>query len=163
MLIARPSTALIIIYLTPIRIGKYLNLSNEVQESSKLIATITNNEGYSCSTSNEFEQNRCIDYEKSKLERKRERNRIAASKCRQRKIERISTLEKQVTELKEDNQKLLELMQSFKIEVHNLRGQLQYHLERGCDVRNLRAFNNNCGQSINHIKSEFNIADSSTC
>ena len=36
------------------------------------------------------------DHERYKLEKKRERNRIAATKCRMRKMERISQLDGQV-------------------------------------------------------------------
>lgn len=39
--------------------------------------------------------------DKMKIERKRERNRLAASKCRKRKIERITQLEEQVAQLEE--------------------------------------------------------------
>ena len=46
------------------------------------------------------------DQEKQKLERKRERNRAAASKCRHRKMERISQLEEHVRELTNKNQGL---------------------------------------------------------
>uniref|UniRef100_T1ITD4 BZIP domain-containing protein n=1 Tax=Strigamia maritima TaxID=126957 RepID=T1ITD4_STRMM len=44
--------------------------------------------------------------EKIKLERKRQRNRIAASKCRKRKLERISRLEDKVRILKGENSEL---------------------------------------------------------
>lgn len=37
-----------------------------------------------------------LEQEKKKLERKRARNRLAASKCRQKKLQKISDLEKQV-------------------------------------------------------------------
>merc|ERR1712203_99434 len=44
--------------------------------------------------------------EKIKLERKRMRNRLAASKCRKRKLERISQLELKVKDLKGENSEL---------------------------------------------------------
>merc|ERR1711953_115279 len=44
--------------------------------------------------------------EKIKLERKRQRNRLAASKCRKRKLERISHLEGKVKDLKGENVEL---------------------------------------------------------
>merc|ERR1712156_373788 len=44
--------------------------------------------------------------EKIKLERKRQRNRLAASKCRKRKLERISQLELKVKDLKGENSEL---------------------------------------------------------
>lgn len=40
------------------------------------------------------------DQERKKLERKRQRNRQAASKCRQKKLERIAELEAQVKDEK---------------------------------------------------------------
>ncbi|KAK4003129.1 hypothetical protein OUZ56_004910 [Daphnia magna] len=46
------------------------------------------------------------DQERIKLERKRQRNRIAASKCRRRKLERIAKLEDKVKILKNDNSEL---------------------------------------------------------
>uniref|UniRef100_T1GEA4 BZIP domain-containing protein n=1 Tax=Megaselia scalaris TaxID=36166 RepID=T1GEA4_MEGSC len=46
--------------------------------------------------------------EKIKLERKRQRNRVAASKCRKRKLERISKLEERVKCLKGENPNLVE-------------------------------------------------------
>ena len=39
------------------------------------------------------------DQEKKKQERKRERNRIAAAKCRERKMTKINTLEQEVRDL----------------------------------------------------------------
>lgn len=55
--------------------------------------------------------------EKAKLERKRERNRQAASKCRHRKMERITQLEEHVRDLTHKNQDL-------KSERNNLKQQL---------------------------------------
>jgi len=43
------------------------------------------------------------DIDRYKLERKRERNRIAATKCRMRKMERIAQLDQEVAELKSQN------------------------------------------------------------
>merc|ERR1719213_1231091 len=47
--------------------------------------------------------------EKIKLERKRLRNRLAASKCRKRKLERISQLDERVAQLKTENADRLSL------------------------------------------------------
>lgn len=44
--------------------------------------------------------------EKIKLERKRQRNRLAASKCRRKKLERIAKLEDKVKQLKNENNEL---------------------------------------------------------
>lgn len=46
------------------------------------------------------------DQERIKLERKRLRNRIAASKCRRKKLDRIATLEEKVSQLKGENSEL---------------------------------------------------------
>ena len=43
------------------------------------------------------------------VERKRARNRVAASKCRLRKLERISVLDAQAQNLKSDNERLAAL------------------------------------------------------
>ena len=43
------------------------------------------------------------------MERKRARNRVAASKCRLRKLERISVLDAQAQNLKSDNERLAAL------------------------------------------------------
>jgi len=70
-----------------------------------------------------------------KLERKRERNRIAASKCRMRKIERIQQLEEEVSQLKEEKDKLGQVADQLKTEVERLRGQIKQHIENGCDLQ----------------------------
>merc|ERR1712180_457285 len=46
------------------------------------------------------------EQERQKLERKRERNRLAATKCRQRKIQKINVLEQEVQVLTERNNNL---------------------------------------------------------
>eukprot|EP00088_Acartia_fossae_P011549 TRINITY_DN15867_c0_g1_i3.p1 TRINITY_DN15867_c0_g1~~TRINITY_DN15867_c0_g1_i3.p1 ORF type:complete len:176 (-),score=22.85 TRINITY_DN15867_c0_g1_i3:380-907(-) len=68
--------------------------------------------------------------EKIKIERKRERNRIAASKCRQRKIERIQQLEEEVKKLTDEKNKFEELAIKLRAEVESLRNQLKDHTER---------------------------------
>ena len=52
-----------------------------------------------------------------KVERKRARNRIAASKCRMRKIEKIQTLDEQTTKLKAENDELAGLAAKLKEQV----------------------------------------------
>lgn len=72
------------------------------------------------------------DQEMAKLERKRLRNRIAASKCRQRKLERISKLQKKVDELKYRNGELTKYA-NLLIDVNNkLLMQLSNHQDFGC-------------------------------
>lgn len=72
------------------------------------------------------------DQEKMKLERKRLRNRIAASKCRKKKLERISQLEDQVNRLKTDNQEYEKLISRLRNEVSSLRQEASAHRQHGC-------------------------------
>jgi hypothetical protein len=72
--------------------------------------------------------------EKIKLERKRQRNRVAASKCRQRKLERINKLEVKVKQLKGENCELTNLMSKLKEHVYQLRQQLNSHVKSGCQI-----------------------------
>ncbi|KAL7735270.1 hypothetical protein ACLKA6_017978 [Drosophila palustris] len=72
------------------------------------------------------------DQEKIKLERKRQRNRVAASKCRKRKLERISKLEDRVKMLKGENTDLGGIVKSLKDHVAQLKQQVMEHMEAGC-------------------------------
>ena len=56
--------------------------------------------------------------EAMKVERKRARNRIAASKCRMRKIEKIQTLDQQTSKLKAENDELAALANKLKEQVN---------------------------------------------
>jgi len=62
--------------------------------------------------------------EKAKLERKRLRNREAASKCRHRKMERITQLEEHVRELTHKNQDLKSERSSLKQQLDELNHQI---------------------------------------
>ncbi|KAH8300115.1 hypothetical protein KR044_010029 [Drosophila immigrans] len=75
------------------------------------------------------------DQEKIKLERKRQRNRVAASKCRKRKLERISKLEDRVKMLKGENTDLAGIVKSLKDHVAQLKQQVIEHMEAGCTVQ----------------------------
>merc|ERR1712141_729664 len=70
--------------------------------------------------------------EKSKLERKRQRNRLAASKCRKRKLERISQLELKVKDLKGENSELYNVVKKLKQSVANLKQEVLEHHNNGC-------------------------------
>ncbi|KAM3959276.1 transcription factor Jun-like [Aphomia sociella] len=72
--------------------------------------------------------------EKIKLERKRQRNRVAASKCRRRKLERISKLEEKVKVLKGENAELAQLVVKLKDHVHRLKQQVLEHANGGCHI-----------------------------
>lgn len=72
--------------------------------------------------------------EKIKLERKRQRNRIAASKCRRRKLERISRLEDKVKMLKGENSELGSVVHKLKEQVCRLKEQVMDHMQSGCQI-----------------------------
>lgn len=69
-----------------------------------------------------------------KLERKRARNRVAARKCRTRKLERISRLEDRVNELKSQNSDLTGTANSLRDQVCRLKQQIMEHVNSGCQV-----------------------------
>ncbi|XP_049299231.1 transcription factor Jra [Anopheles funestus] len=72
--------------------------------------------------------------ERIKLERKRLRNRVAASKCRRRKLERISKLEDRVKELKAQNSDLGGVVCSLKQHIFQLKQQVIEHHNSGCTI-----------------------------
>ncbi|XP_034938728.1 transcription factor AP-1 [Chelonus insularis] len=72
--------------------------------------------------------------EKIKLERKRQRNRVAASKCRRRKLERISRLEDKVKLLKGENSELSAVVHRLKEHVCRLKEQVMDHVQSGCQI-----------------------------
>jgi len=74
------------------------------------------------------------EQESIKLERKRERNRLAARKCRNRKLDRISKLEERVDELKSHNQKLATSASTLRDQVCKLKQQIMEHVSSGCQV-----------------------------
>lgn len=69
-----------------------------------------------------------------KLERKRARNRIAARKCRTRKLERIARLEDKVADLKEQNSDLSTQASRLKEEVIKLKQTIIEHAKSGCQI-----------------------------
>lgn len=74
--------------------------------------------------------------ERMKLERKRQRNRLAASKCRSRKLERISKLEDKVKILKSENMELGSILNQLKETVGLLKLEVLEHNQAGCSVIN---------------------------
>merc|ERR1712062_953162 len=72
--------------------------------------------------------------EKIKLERKRQRNRLAASKCRKRKLERISHLEGKVKDLKGENVELANVVKKLKESVYSLKQEVLEHVQHGCQI-----------------------------
>lgn len=74
------------------------------------------------------------EQEKIKLERKRARNRIAARKCRTRKLERIGRLEEKVADLKARNNELAQTASSLGDQVMQLKQQIMEHMKSGCQI-----------------------------
>lgn len=74
------------------------------------------------------------DQERLKLERKRQRNRLAASKCRSRKLERISKLEDRVKLLKNENTELSSMIIQLKEHVGSLKVEVMNHCHAGCHI-----------------------------
>lgn len=74
------------------------------------------------------------DQERMKLERKRQRNRVAASKCRSRKLERISKLEDKVKHLKSENAELSSMVNQLKEHVGVLKVEVMEHCNAGCQI-----------------------------
>jgi len=72
--------------------------------------------------------------EKIKLERKRARNRVAARKCRTRKLERISRLEERIAELKGQNNDLASTAVSLRDTVTKLKQNIVEHVKSGCTI-----------------------------
>merc|ERR1712001_562582 len=69
-----------------------------------------------------------------KLERKRLRNRLAASKCRKRKLERISNLDEKVNDLKDENGELMGIVKRLKESICNLKQEVMEHVQHGCQI-----------------------------
>ena len=77
-----------------------------------------------------MENRECI-----KLERKRMRNRQAASKCRKRKLEKIAQLDERVKQLKNENGDLAAVVKKMKSSVAQLKQEVLEHAESGCEIR----------------------------
>lgn len=72
--------------------------------------------------------------EQLKVERKKARNRIAASKCRIRRLQRESELQGKVRILKQHNHELNEEVNKLKDEINNLKKALFRHQQKGCHI-----------------------------
>ncbi|XP_020497027.1 transcription factor JunB isoform X1 [Labrus bergylta] len=72
--------------------------------------------------------------ERIKAERKRLRNRLAASKCRKRKLERIARLEDKVKGLKTDNAGLSSTASVLRDQVAQLKQKVMTHVSSGCQL-----------------------------
>ncbi|XP_031553159.1 transcription factor jun-D-like [Actinia tenebrosa] len=69
-----------------------------------------------------------------KSERKKLRNRLAASKCRRRKLEKEADLEKKVQELKDKNSGLQSEAFELREQICQLKKQVMKHINEGCKV-----------------------------
>lgn len=69
-----------------------------------------------------------------KTERKRQRNRVAASKCRKRKLERIARLEDKVNSLKNQNIELTSSANTLRQQVAELKSKVISHVNSGCHL-----------------------------
>lgn len=69
-----------------------------------------------------------------KHQRKKLRNRLAAQRCRKRKIEREDTLKAKVKELKQKNSDLTSLSRDLRMQVCELKQQVMQHVNQGCHV-----------------------------
>ena len=69
-----------------------------------------------------------------KLDRKRARNRVAASRCRRKKLERISELDDKVKELKRENDELAEAASRLRADVEGLKAEVARHVRGGCPI-----------------------------
>ncbi len=72
--------------------------------------------------------------ERIKAERKKLRNRVAASKCRKRKLERIARLEDKVKDLKTQNADLQNTATKLREQVCALKQGVMEHVKNGCQV-----------------------------
>ena len=87
---------------------------------------VSSTQGVSCDEHSELE----------KKEKKRERNRQAAQKCRTRKLTRIADLQRRVNELQGKNKNLSNIAECLKTEIAELEGQLNNHHIHGCVLTN---------------------------
>lgn len=69
-----------------------------------------------------------------KRERKKQRNRVASSKCRKRKLEREARLEVRVKDLKERNIELNAVANALKQQVCDLKQRVMDHVSEGCQI-----------------------------
>uniref|UniRef100_A0AC34QFQ8 BZIP domain-containing protein n=1 Tax=Panagrolaimus sp. JU765 TaxID=591449 RepID=A0AC34QFQ8_9BILA len=88
---------------------------------------------HSIGSNDEFRMD-MTEQERRKLERKRARNRMAASKCRQRKIERIQQLETEVQQERQRYANLQQSISSLEKTITMLQNELSRHKNSGCSL-----------------------------
>lgn len=105
-----------------------VRVKEEAEDSS-----VSTDEGSNLNTSN-MSPIDMASQEKIKLERKRMRNRVAASKCRKRKLEKISLLDDKVSQLKGENSELAAVVKKLKAAVCELKQEVMEHMNHGCQI-----------------------------
>lgn len=85
---------------------------------------------------------RANDDQRARLERKRARNRLAASRCRNRKLERIEQLQSQADRLRAANARLADEVRQLRETVRQLRREVLQHVDCQLDVSVPSPFNN---------------------
>ncbi|CAM4763268.1 unnamed protein product [Rotaria magnacalcarata] len=102
---------------------------NKVKDEPQHVPTSRANNGNSSIERISLEHNEVL-----KKEKKRERNRQAAQKCRTRKLTRIAELQKRVNDLQEKNKDLSNTADRLKTDITRLERQLQEHQLQGCTL-----------------------------
>lgn len=115
-----------------------LNLPTQVSSSSSVINTEIKSEDEAIVHSDDLDLDmNPIDLEVQehiKHQRKKLRNRLAAQRCRRRKIEREDTLKVKVKDLKAKNSELTTLASTLRMQVCDLKQQVMQHVNGGCHV-----------------------------
>ena len=113
-----------------------LNLPSQVSSSSLMDSTQIKSEDESLQDELDLDMNP-IDLdvqEHIKHQRKKLRNRLAAQRCRRRKIEREDTLKIKVKELRTKNSELTTLASQLRMQVCDLKQKVMLHVNEGCQV-----------------------------
>ncbi|KAI6193003.1 Pseudouridine synthase [Aphelenchoides besseyi] len=113
-------------------------MSNEYLQSSQMhVIHQPPTSHYQLGIDNHFLLN---DQARQRLERKRARNRLAAEKCRQRKLHRIATLEEQLAAERERTTQLIKQRDQLAGDLHHLRVLINQHRVCGGELEPERSF-----------------------